>query len=140
MTIEIDGTGPAKTLNGRLTLWLCRVAALALFGLGLFYWVRLVGIYGGSLWRFDLMPAQWKTAVAALAVLCPVAGVGLWMAVSWGVVVWVIVALVEAGIACGFGAEGQANGAIAIAHGVGIVLFAGLRLNAWLGGRRAAKV
>lgn len=86
----------AEKLNRLLTLCLYRLAAAMLFGLGLDYWVRLVGVHDGPLWRFDTMPLWWQAAAPALAVLCPVAGVGLWMAVSWGTVLWAAVALLEA--------------------------------------------
>lgn len=96
MTIEVFKQRRDLSWPRRLSLWLCRLAAIALFCVGLAYWVRLVGVFDGPLWRFDLMPLQWRMAAPALAVLCPIAGVGLWMLVSWGIVVWVVVALIEA--------------------------------------------
>ncbi|KQT51028.1 hypothetical protein ASG43_05710 [Aureimonas sp. Leaf454] len=85
----------AERLNRRLTVVLCRLAGFMLFGLGAVYWVRIVGIHEGALWRFDLMPVAWKVSVASLAVLYPVAGVGLWMTASWGAVIWAIIVLAE---------------------------------------------
>lgn len=102
MTITTTPQDRAEKLNRSLTVWLFRLAALVMFGLGVGYWVRLVGIHDGPLWRFDLMPIGWKIAAPALAVLYPVAGVGLWMTVSWGAVIWMIVALVEAVMHLGF--------------------------------------
>ncbi len=64
-----------------------------LFGLG--YWALLIGILPGEVWRFDTLPVHWKIAAASLAVLWPVAGVGLWMLVSWGPVVWIVAAAGE---------------------------------------------
>ena len=85
----------AEQLNRSLTAWLLRIVGLVLFCLGIDYWIRLVGFHDGPLWRFDLMPIWWKVAAPALAVLYPVAGVGLWMTVSWGAVIWIIVAMIE---------------------------------------------
>ncbi|EBW1604023.1 hypothetical protein CLF39_27330 [Salmonella enterica subsp. enterica serovar Kottbus] len=62
---------------------------------GLLYWVRLVGIYPGDLWRFDLMPTHWQATSVTLAVLFPFAAIGLWMLASWGPVVWFICAVME---------------------------------------------
>jgi uncharacterized membrane protein (DUF2068 family) len=45
--------------------------------------------------RFDLLPPAWKAASTALAVLFPVAAVGLWLLVSWGPVIWLIAAATE---------------------------------------------
>lgn len=95
MTIALQTQDPAERLNRLLTVWLCRLAGAMLFGLGLEYWIRLVGVYDGPLWRFDTMPLWWQAAAPSLAVLYPVAGVGLWMTVSWGTVIWTLIAAVE---------------------------------------------
>lgn len=63
--------------------------------LGMSYWVRLIGLYEGALWRYDLMPPHWRVAAVALAILFPIAGSGLWMVASWGPVVWFICAATE---------------------------------------------
>lgn len=79
-------------------LWLRRAAGLALFAIGIGYWIRLVGVYPGPNWRFDLMTPQWRAAACVLAVLAPVAGVGLWLSASWGVSVWILLATLEIGM------------------------------------------
>lgn len=89
-------------LNRFLRATVCRATALALFVAGLLYWVRLIGVFEGGLWRFDTMPVWWKLAAPALAVLYPVAGVGLWLVASWGVVIWTIVFLIETIMHVGF--------------------------------------
>jgi hypothetical protein len=48
------------------------------------------------------MPVHWQVAATALAVLFPVAAVGLWMPVSWGPVVWFVAACVEIAMHLGF--------------------------------------
>ncbi|WP_375625848.1 MULTISPECIES: DUF6163 family protein [unclassified Bartonella] len=73
-----------------------RFLALICLVLGICYWIRLVGVFPGILWRFDLMPWQWQFASAILAILYPIALVGLWMYSLWGIIVWWIAALIEA--------------------------------------------
>ncbi|EJF87266.1 DUF6163 family protein [Bartonella rattimassiliensis] len=72
-----------------------RFLALICLILGIFYWIRLVGVFPGILWRFDLMPWQWQFASAILAILYPIALIGLWMYSLWGIVLWGIAALIE---------------------------------------------
>ncbi|MBB4076415.1 hypothetical protein GGR08_000712 [Bartonella fuyuanensis] len=72
-----------------------RFLALICLVLGVFYWIRLVGVFPGVLWRFDLMPWQWQFASATLAILYPIALIGLWMYSLWGIILWCIAALIE---------------------------------------------
>ncbi|MDF1779331.1 MAG: DUF6163 family protein [Rhizobiaceae bacterium] len=71
--------------------------AVAIFCMiaGIQYWALLIGLSDHGAWRFDLLPIHWKISAASLAVLWPVAGIGLWMLVSWGPVVWLFAALTE---------------------------------------------
>jgi len=73
------------------------MSLLTLFCLcmGVFYWVRLIGVFPGNLWRFDLMPWHWQALSSALAVLYPVATCGLWMGLRWGIVLWLTGAIAE---------------------------------------------
>ena len=75
--------------------WFQRIVAVYCMSFGVFYWVRLVGVYPGTLWRFDLMPVEWQVAAVTLAVLFPFAAAGLWMLASWGPVIWFICAATE---------------------------------------------
>ncbi|WP_019221773.1 DUF6163 family protein [Bartonella senegalensis] len=72
-----------------------RLLALVCLGLGVFYWIRLVGVFPGALWRFDLMPWQWQCLSATLAIVYPIALIGLWMYSLWGVILWCIAAFGE---------------------------------------------
>ncbi|WP_375665566.1 DUF6163 family protein [Bartonella sp. TT121SHDZB] len=72
-----------------------RFLALICLVLGIFYWIRLVGVFPGILWRFDLMPWQWQFASAILAILYPIALIGLWMYSLWGILLWCVAALIE---------------------------------------------
>ncbi|MCZ2328261.1 DUF6163 family protein [Bartonella sp. F02] len=72
-----------------------RFLALICLGFSIFYWLRLVGIFPGALWRFDLMPLQWQYLSGTLAIAYPIALIGLWMYSQWGIVLWCIAAVVE---------------------------------------------
>src|SRR5690606_27666620 len=74
----------------RVFVWFQRVIAAYCLMFGVLYWIRLIGLYDGSLWRFDLMPIHWQVAVVTLAVFFPFAAIGLWMLASWGPVIWFI--------------------------------------------------
>lgn len=75
--------------------WFQRLVAVYCLIFGMFYWVRLIGYYPGSLWRFDLMPVHWQVAAVTLSALFPFAAIGLWMLASWGPVIWFLCAATE---------------------------------------------
>ena len=94
MAILQIGTAPEAdtgALEASFRLFM-RLVALSCLVAGLQYWGRLIGLSDGGMSRFDLIPYYWQLASAALAVLLPVAAVGLWMQVSWGPVIWVVAA------------------------------------------------
>lgn len=72
-----------------------RLIAISCFWFGLQYWSMLVGYSLNGHARFDLLDLPWKVASTALAVLFPVAALGLWLTVSWGPVIWVLAAAVQ---------------------------------------------
>jgi fatty acid desaturase len=76
-------------------VWFNRMIAIFCLATGISYWISLIGLNEGPLGRFDLMPVHWQVAASSLAVLLPVAAVGLWMVVSWGPVIWVAAAVAE---------------------------------------------
>lgn len=82
--------------------WFLRLVAVYCLFFGILYWVRLIGIYPGTAWRFDLMPTHWQVAASMLAVLFPFAAAGLWMLASWGPVIWFLCALTEIVMYAGF--------------------------------------
>ncbi|MDN2564962.1 DUF6163 family protein [Aquibium sp. A9E412] len=126
MTVEpVDGVPAHGSPAENLFALLHRLAAAYCLVLGVLYWVRLVGLYDGALWRFDLMPLHWQVAAVSLAVMLPFAAVGLWSLSSWGVVIWAVCAAAEttmyAGFADLYGAEPlrlALHGAIALAYAV----------------------
>ena len=92
--METDSNGPPKsTLTEILFVVFLRMVAIACFWFGMQYWAMLVGYAGGGVARFDLLPAAWRAAGVSLAVVFPVAALGLWLAVSWGPVIWACAAL-----------------------------------------------
>jgi hypothetical protein len=93
---DLTDRGPIHpTMVEAAFVWFQRLIAGSCLVFGVLYWVRLVGFYDGSLWRFDLMPIHWQVAAVILSVFYPFAAIGLWMLASWGPVIWGICALTE---------------------------------------------
>jgi hypothetical protein len=91
----------AERIQGITHLYL-RSLAIVLLLLGLMQWLVILGVFVNPAWRFEAMPINWQAATIVLAVGYLVAGVGLWMRVAWGAVVWVAAALFEIIIHVGF--------------------------------------
>src|SRR3954468_6952566 len=77
-----------------MTLFL-RIVALGCLWYGLRLWGQLIGYTDGGALRFDLLPADLEAANATLAVLYPVAAIGLWLRGAWGPVIWTAAAILE---------------------------------------------
>ena len=86
---------PRPSLTETLFTLFLRLVALGSLWFALQYWAMLTGVSFNGQGRFDLLPPAWKAAYTALAVLFPVAAVGLWLLVSWGPVIWLIAAATE---------------------------------------------
>jgi len=137
MTIELSESEKAATLNRRLTVWLYRLVGIGLIAVGVHYWMRLIGIDSSSLGRFDLMPIWWRIAAPALAVLYPIAGIGLWMTAVWGAVVWVMIVIIEAVMHLGFPALFGPELLWLGVHLWGLSMLAVLRIIGWRERRQA---
>ncbi len=87
-----SSTLPKRTLADLLFVLFLRLIAVSCLWFGLQYWAMLVGYSLGGHARFDLLDLPWRVAAAALAVVFPVAALGLWLTVSWGPVIWVCAA------------------------------------------------
>ncbi|MDO6963762.1 DUF6163 family protein [Rhizobium alvei] len=74
---------------------LLRGVALACLWYALNVWSGLIGYANGGADRFDLLGSDMKAAASTLAILYPVAAIGLWLRGSWGPVIWVVAAMVE---------------------------------------------
>ena len=104
---------------------------------GVLYWIRLVGFYPGSLWRFDLMPVHWQLASVMLSVLFPFAAIGLWMLSSWGPVIWFICAAMEMTMYLGFPDLYGSRPSIGFSHLGVILLYLAFRVVIYLQSRRS---
>lgn len=89
---------PKLSLAARLFILFLRLVAASCLWFGLAYWAMLVGFSMNGAGRFDLLPLSWRAAATALAVVYPVAALGLWLNVSWGPVVWLLAAGIEVGM------------------------------------------
>ncbi len=114
------------------------VAALSA-GLGLLYWIRLIGVYDGLTWRFDLMPVHWQVAAVCLAVLYPFAASGLWMLTSWGPVIWFVCAAFEFVMYAGFPELYGRRDVVLVAHALTAIIYVAFRLHRFLRGNREEK-
>jgi hypothetical protein len=86
---------PKPSLTEMLFGWFLRLVSVICFWFALNYWAMLIGFSHGGAGRFDLLSPEWRAAATALAVVYPVAAIGLWLLVSWGPVVWVVAAATE---------------------------------------------
>lgn len=130
MAILQIGTSPevgTGTLEASFRLFL-RLVAVSCLVAGLQYWGRLIGYSEAGSFRFDIIPSYWQLASASLAVLLPVAAVGLWMQVSWGPVLWVVAAgsevIMHKGMPMWFGERPV----LVIAHTVVASVYIGFRV------------
>jgi hypothetical protein len=83
------------TLPSLLMLLLVRIVAVGCLWYGLKIWGEIIGYSEGGALRFDLLTTDVKAAKATLAVLYPVAAVGLWLRGPWGPVIWGVMAAME---------------------------------------------
>lgn len=119
--------------------WFLRIIAAYCLLFGVLYWIRLVGIYPGPLWRFDLMPVHWQVAAVSLAVLFPFAAIGLWMLASWGPVIWFICAAAESVMYAGFPHLFGQRTLIVISHLCVALLYIAFRMVLHVQKRRAER-
>jgi len=141
MAILQIGTAPEAgtgTLEASFRLFV-RLVALSCLVAGLQYWGRLIGYSDGGVSRFDLIPHYWQLASASLAVLLPVAAVGLWMQVSWGPVIWVVAASAEITMHKGLPLWFGDRPLLVIAHTVVISVYIGFRVALFVKRRQDAK-
>lgn len=116
-----------SAVESAFAIFLRIVAAYCLL-FGILYWTRLIGIYDGPLWRFDLMPIHWQVAAVTLSVFFPFAAIGLWMLSSWGPVIWFICAITETVMYVGFPDLFGSRPLIVAAHLVVALAYAAFRI------------
>ncbi|MCF3639519.1 DUF6163 family protein [Rhizobium sp. TRM95111] len=132
-------TVPRVSLTDTLFMLFLRLVAASCVWFALQYWAMLTGFSFEGKGRFDLLPATWRAAYTALAVLFPVAAVGLWLLVSWGPVVWVIAAATEIVMHEFYPSVFGINRALVIAHMATAVVFVLFRIAVFLERRRQAR-
>ncbi|MDX3928726.1 MAG: DUF6163 family protein [Shinella sp.] len=130
---------PKPNLTETLFTLFLRLVAVACLWFGLQYWAMLTGISMGGRGRFDLLPAAWKAAATALAVLLPVAAVGLWLRVSWGPVIWVIAAGTEIAMYEVYPSIFGVNNLVVLMHCAVAALFVLFRIAIFVQRRRQAR-
>ena len=110
-----------------MTLFL-RLAALGCLWYGLELWGALIGYSEHGAGRFDLLGTDMKTARATLAVLYPVAAIGLWLRGAWGPVIWAVTAGMEIAMHQVFADTFGADPVKIVAIGLTVVIYLALRL------------
>jgi len=125
-----------SVLHSWFLLFVRLVALFCLVG-GVYYWLRLIGLYPGLLWRFDLMPWQWQAACVSLAIALPIVATGLWIRASWGAVLWVITALAQALIYTVLARFFEYSPGIAALNILCLLIYAGFRIAMLMQGKRA---
>lgn len=133
--MEPDSTQPQtpkRSLTEITFVIFLRMVAITCLWFGLQYWAMLVGFTHSGYARFDLLSLPWRSASAALAVIFPVAALGLWLAGSWGPVIWVMAA---GGQVLMFGVWPEIfgrNPLVLTLHGCVALVFIAFRLALWL--------
>ena len=135
--MEVDSpTVPRRTLTEILFVLFLRMIALTCFWFGLQYWAMLVGFTLEGRARFDLLSLPWRVAASALAVLFPVASLGLWLVASWGAVLWVLAASTQVLMYVVWWDIFGHNRLVPILHLIVAGLYVILRVSLWLEDRR----
>lgn len=75
-----------------------RLVSAILLVMGLLYWSRIIGISPEPGLRFDTMSIYWQFASVVLAVLLPLASLGLWGLFTWGTTSWLITACTQSSL------------------------------------------
>lgn len=65
-----------------------RLLSIVFFAAAIYTWLQAIGFWDGPEFRFDTMSIALKIYTAVLAVILPVASVGLWTTLPWGRVIW----------------------------------------------------
>jgi hypothetical protein len=136
MEEAVGGNLPRLSLVEQAFGWFHRLVAGCCLMFGLHYWIRLVGIYEGTSWRFDLMPPHWQVAAVVLAVLYPFAASGLWMVATWGPVIWLVCAGAETVMYLGFPELFGSRHGLMATHAMTLALFVAFHLALFLEYRR----
>ncbi|MFI5013404.1 MAG: hypothetical protein ACHQAY_13765 [Hyphomicrobiales bacterium] len=114
--IRLRATDERGAEPGGVDWGLMRAIYMRLLGLvwllkGLYEGALIIGVFGRP---FETLATAEQANAAFSAIGDCIAGVGLWLTVSWGAVTWIAVALIEIAFALSGGAAiGQALGVLA---------------------------
>lgn len=92
---ELPLTPPKLFVPDLLMTLFLRLVALGCLWYGFRLWGDLIGYTSHGAMRFDLLGTDLKAANATLAVLYPVAAIGLWLRGAWGPVIWTAASVLE---------------------------------------------
>lgn len=82
--------GETRRLGWHVALvWLMRLLALIWLAKGMFFWSIILGA-GEDMPPFEVRNLGFQTMVVFFAIVDPIVAVGLWMATSWGGVLWLL--------------------------------------------------
>jgi len=90
MEIRLSAEKREATRLGIALVVFRRVVALGLLALTLVYWMQIVGFQGPDGVRFNTMSEDWQVAASVLAVVLPIAAMGLWGLFAWGTSLWLL--------------------------------------------------
>jgi hypothetical protein len=132
-------TAPKRTLTQILFVIFLRLVAVTCLWFGLQYWSMLVGYSLGGRARFDLLSLPWQVAAPSLAVLFPVASLGLWLTVSWGPVLFALAAVTQVLMFKLWSDIFGTNSFVLFFHALAASLYVLFRVALWLEERRRAE-
>ena len=92
MSVQMSDLQKTPPRSLRVTQFLfhafLRLLAIVFFAAAIYTWLQAIGYWEGSNNRFDTMSTPLKIYTAVMAVMLPVASVGLWTTLPWGRVIW----------------------------------------------------
>jgi len=138
MRLDTTMDNKPRGLIDSLGVVFLRMVAIFLLAFALVYWARLTGTLPANPARFDTMPEHWRIASLVLAVILPVAAVGLWGLFPWGVVVWFAAVAIEVGMYAWRTDLFGTNMMILYFHAMTVTIFLIFKLIKLVQGRRAA--
>ncbi|KPF43181.1 DUF6163 family protein [Rhizobium sp. G187] len=130
-----SSSSPRRSLTELGFVIFQRIVAVSCLWFGLQYWAMLVGYSHNGLGRFDLLNLPWRVAGASLAVMFPVAALGLWLAGSWGPVMWILAAGGQILMFAVWPHIFGHNPLAVVMHGTVAVVYLAFRLALWLENR-----
>jgi hypothetical protein len=120
--IRSDKGALEKTRWTRLLIAAMRGLAVVCLVRGLIEWARILGFIDVAQ-PFENGEIAWQMSVVVFAVFNSVAAVGLWMATSWGAVLWLILTLFEVSLPWVAASAGISVSPVHLLLGVFVLLY-----------------